>query len=147
MGALRPVMEGPLGNGGVEMDKKPRFCFQISESANPVHLVISDDDAKAVLDLVSKTGLCDREPADVRDGGKAHTQEGRGKEAHRQDTESEKERERYRGGEEERNNISILYKYVDCHTHTHIFFVVPTLFCVPVWCHWLWVVGRDRVVL
>lgn len=41
-------------------------CAQISESANPVHLVISDDDAKAVLDLVSKTGLCDREPADVR---------------------------------------------------------------------------------
>ncbi|CAM9864813.1 unnamed protein product [Laminaria digitata] len=65
VGALRPVMEGPLGNGGVEMEKKPRFCFQISESANPVHLVISDDDAKAVLDLVNKTGLCQREPADV----------------------------------------------------------------------------------
>ncbi|CAM9937367.1 unnamed protein product [Ectocarpus fasciculatus] len=65
VGALRPVMEGPLGNNGAEMDKKPRFCFQISESANPVHLVISDDDATAVLDLVNKTGLCDREPADV----------------------------------------------------------------------------------
>ncbi|CAM9530020.1 unnamed protein product, partial [Scytosiphon promiscuus] len=65
VGALRPVMEGPLGNGGVEIGKKPRFCFQISESANPVHLVISDDDAKAVLDLVNKTGLCNREPADV----------------------------------------------------------------------------------
>lgn len=67
MGALRPVMEGPLGNNGAEMDKKPRFCFQISESANPVHLVISDDDATAVLDLVNKTGLCNREPADVRE--------------------------------------------------------------------------------
>ncbi|CBJ31781.1 conserved unknown protein [Ectocarpus siliculosus] len=65
VGALRPVMEGPLGNNGAEMDKKPRFCFQISESANPVHLVISDDDATAVLDLVNKTGLCNREPADV----------------------------------------------------------------------------------
>lgn len=56
-----------MGNGGLEMDnqKKPRFCFQISESANPVHLVISDDDANAVLDLVNKTGLCNREPADV----------------------------------------------------------------------------------
>ena len=30
-----------------------------------MHLVISDDDAKAVLDLVNKTGLCQREPADV----------------------------------------------------------------------------------
>lgn len=39
--------------------------FQISESANPVHLVISDEDARAVLDLVTKTGLCNREPADV----------------------------------------------------------------------------------
>lgn len=68
VGALRPVMEGPLGNGGVEIGKKPRFCFQISESANPVHLVISDDDAKAVLDLVNKTGLCNREPADVSFG-------------------------------------------------------------------------------
>lgn len=39
--------------------------FKISESTNPVHLVISDEDARAVLDLVNKTGLCEREPADV----------------------------------------------------------------------------------
>lgn len=42
------------------------ILHQISESANPVHLVISDDDATAVLDLVNKTGLREREPADVR---------------------------------------------------------------------------------
>ena len=29
VGALRPVMEGPLGNGAMDMEKKPRFCFQV----------------------------------------------------------------------------------------------------------------------
>ncbi|CAM9377158.1 unnamed protein product, partial [Sphacelaria rigidula] len=65
VGALRPAIEGTVSSGGSELERKPRFCFQISESSNPVHLVISDDDARAVLDLVQKTGLCDREPADV----------------------------------------------------------------------------------
>ncbi|CAM9272378.1 unnamed protein product [Discosporangium mesarthrocarpum] len=62
VGALRQVVEG-----GAEADtgNKARFCFQISESNNPVHLVISDEDAMAVLDLVTKTGLCKREPRDV----------------------------------------------------------------------------------
>lgn len=29
MGALRPVIEGPMGVAGTDLEKKPRFCFQV----------------------------------------------------------------------------------------------------------------------
>lgn len=74
------VVERPLGDGGLEMagveagveaverplgngqKAAPRFRFQVSQSD---FLVISEDDANAVLDLANKTGFGKREPADV----------------------------------------------------------------------------------
>eukprot|EP00903_Cladosiphon_okamuranus_P010853 g10253.t1 len=52
-------VERPSCNGRTTA---PRFRFEISQSD---FLVISEDDANAVLDLVNKTGLREREPSDV----------------------------------------------------------------------------------